>query len=74
MKLGKVHTFSIIMVRYENGGTKWYKAKRGRSINGIVNYFSGLPFYKWLKIFEYSNNQVGRKYFYHTSAGKHGFE
>ncbi|CAA0201416.1 hypothetical protein JIP32914_240019 [Tenacibaculum maritimum] len=73
MIYGKIHTYSIIMVRYEHGGTQWLRTKKGRSIDKIVSWFSKLPHYKWLKVFEFEKGKVGKKYFYHTSTGSYGF-
>lgn len=75
MSFGKVHTFSIIMLRTSDGYTRWYKTKKGRSIDKIVIHFMNRYSndYKWLKIFEYKNGSVGRKYFYHTQNGSYGF-
>ncbi len=73
MQFGKLNSYSIIKVKWSNGGVRWYQQKSNASIDKIVSRFSNTSGYHYLQIFEYRKGVIGNKVFYHTSKGSFGY-
>lgn len=69
---GKLKNYSIIKVKWSNGGVKWYPQKEA-FINPIVKRFSNTPGFKYLQIYNYHKGNVGNKVFYYTNTGSYGY-
>lgn len=65
---------SVIMVRWDSGVTKWYRAVSGRNLDYLIGNFRNKRGFKWGRIFQYDreNRVVGRKIYWFTQT-KEGY-
>lgn len=55
-----------MLVRWEHGGSTWYKIKKGRSLDRLMAHFRSYSHFKWAHVHYYKNGRVGEKWFWFT--------
>ena len=65
---------SIMIVKYSNGGHRWFQVSRGRHIGSLMDHFRNIPTFKYAKIHFYfkKKRMVGDVYYWfnRTSYGE----